>query len=201
MVKKRMTMSLVALVSSVLLFIIATFAWLTVSNIVHVGDQTIILGSLRYTLVEDPFIAPTTIILPGDGADYGTELLATDITITNTSTTTSQVRFLVEYTKWAGTTETTEVYQGGTTEPFKAVFATGFVCVDDFWYLYDEGSEEIFDANSGMLTAITSMYYDGEYAGIDYSTNNVTVTVSVEAKQSTDATWSLVTIYVFTTMR
>jgi len=200
MVKKRMTLSLIALVSSVLLFIIATFAWLTVSNIVHVGDQTIILGSLRYTLVEDPFIAPSTIILPGDGADYGTELLATDITITNTSTTPSQVRFLVEYTKWSGATETTEVYLGGTEEPFKAVFAAGFTCVGNYWHLYDGETEAILAANSGLLTAITSMYYDGEYAGIDYSTHNVTITVSVEAKQSTDATWSTVTIYVFTTM-
>lgn len=194
-------MSLVALISSVLLFVVATFAWLTVSNIVNVGDQTYVLGSLRYTLVEDPFISPSTIILPGDGTNYGTELLDTTISVTNNSTGPSQLRILVEYSKWSGITHTTEVYKGGSDEPFKAVFTTGFTCVGDHWYLYDGETPVTLNANSGLLNIITSMYYDGEYAGIDYSNNPITITITIEVKNASDTDWSQATLYSFKTFR
>lgn len=194
-------MSLVALVSSVLLFVVATFAWLTVSNIISVGDQNYVLGNLRYTLVEDPFISPSTIILPGDGTNYGTELLDTTISVTNNSTAPSQLRILVEYSEWTGTTHNTEVYRGGADEPFKAVFTTGFTCVGDYWYLYDGGNPVILDVNSGLLNIITSMYYDGEYAGIDYSNNSITVSITIEVKNASDTDWSQATLYTFKTIR
>jgi len=76
MMKRRLTLSLTAMIGSVLLFVVASFAWFAISNIVDVGDNTIQLINIDVSAefyVSDngvDYVAATSIELlnsvPGD---------------------------------------------------------------------------------------------------------------------------------------
>lgn len=76
MIKKRMTLSLVALVGSVFLFVIASFAWFTISDIVNLQNnifktEDIDVSALLYVSADDiTYIEATSIDfqnkVPGD---------------------------------------------------------------------------------------------------------------------------------------
>jgi|GEM_PF-866274 len=71
MVKKRMTLSLIALISSVFLFVLASFAWLAVSEIVNIGGNTVDVVDLNVEAVLE---------VSDDGETY---VPATNIEFTN----------------------------------------------------------------------------------------------------------------------
>ncbi|HOW38751.1 MAG TPA: hypothetical protein P5154_01495 [Candidatus Izemoplasmatales bacterium] len=71
MIKKKMTMSLVALIGASLMFIVATFAWLTVSEYVNSGITVVNVSNADTTatlqmaeVAEGPYTTVTSLIIP-----------------------------------------------------------------------------------------------------------------------------------------
>jgi hypothetical protein len=94
MIKNKMTLALVALIGSTLLFIVATFAWLTVSNIVNIGDTEIELEDIEATVTLNvstdggTIYNPTTAVtfanaVPGDVFYYSLVIENTGAVIIN----------------------------------------------------------------------------------------------------------------------
>ena len=71
MSKKRMTLSLIVLISSVFLFVFTSFAWFAISDIISIGGQTIKLADIEAT---------ATLYVSTDDITY---YEATEISITN----------------------------------------------------------------------------------------------------------------------
>ncbi len=188
----------VLLISSVSLIIVViglvvsiTFGWLSIFNSNTGG--TVSVGSLTYEKAGD-FITDSQVIYPG------MELLDTDFTLTNNSTITSQLRIRIDYTKVTnpGTIQVDTVsYTDAVDEHLAVVFGTSFTYDNNYWY-YD-GLSGVVPAESGLMSLITSISYNGTYAGLDYSGQTVDISVTIEVKQSDNVTWSELTAYDFQT--
>jgi hypothetical protein len=191
---KTIVFSLLALVLFLASFLMVaiTFGWIT--PFVSIPDNEVVVGELRYTK-SGAFIGSSTILIPGE------EMLASTIAIANASPIESQMRVKITYTAWTNIasviTESTETYQGSSTEPLHADFATGFIYASGYWYL--TSTDYVFAVNSGNQNILTSIYYDGNNTGIDFSGRMVTVTVSIEVKQADNVAWSALTSYDFST--
>lgn len=186
------------LISSISLLVIIfglivsiTFGWLSIFNSSSGG--TVSVGSLTYEKSGN-FITDDQIIYPG------MELLDSDFTLTNNSTIDSQLRIKIDYTKVTnpGTIQVETVsYTDAVDEHLAVVFGTSFSYDNDYWYY--NGLSGVVPAESGLMSLITSISYNGAFAGLDYSGQTVDIAVTIEVKQSDNVTWSELTTYDFQT--
>lgn len=51
MLKRKMSLSIVAMTSAVLLFIGVSFAWLTLTDVIHLGDTEVVVNDIEATAV------------------------------------------------------------------------------------------------------------------------------------------------------
>jgi len=206
--------TIIALIFTIASFLLVgyTLGWFAPS--VTITTNEIAVGDLRFSLSGD-FITSDpmnpTVIVPSD------ELLASNIVITNNSPIESQVRIKIEYTAYNNIegviTASTETFAGATGEPLVAIFAfddnetpenyaddTNFVYSDGYWYW--DNTSYIYPIDSTPQTILTSIFYDGNYTGIDYSSNGVsrpiTVSVTIEVKQADNVTWAGLTTFIMT---
>jgi len=196
MKRKSLYISFVSLVliliSMVMLGI--TYGWL--ADVIDLNSGIISVGDLRYTksgaFVSD---SPTPIIYPGF------EFVDTALSVNNQSPIESQLRVEIEYTKITNplgvlTTETVS-YTNAVDDHLSVTFDSTFVNSGDYWYY--NTTDYVVLVTSGAINIISSIYYDGDLTGNDYNNASVTVTVTIEVKQSDNVTWAELTSYDFST--
>lgn len=174
------------------LLVAYTFGWIAPLNTITTNH--VALGDLRYTL-SGGFVTPGTILAPGD------EMIGTAFSVDNESPIASRLRVQITYTTWDNIdevlTSATVTYSGGSEEALNVTFASGFVCVDGYWYLTDTDHE--LAANSGTQDLISSVYYDGNNTDIDYQGQDVTVTLIIQVSQADNVSWTDLASYDFST--
>jgi hypothetical protein len=178
-----MTFAAVLLFLGSLALIAYTLGWIAPLNTFTTNHVSV--GELRYTLT-GAFITPTDPITPNQ------ELIDTAFSVDNDSPISSRMRIEITYTAYENIegviTPSTETYAGGETEPLKAVFASGFVYIDGYWYMTDQNYS--FAADSGTQALVSSVYYDPEYASYDFTGQDVTVTLTIQVSQSDNVSWT-----------
>jgi len=178
-----MSFSAILLFLGSLALIAYTLGWIAPINTITTNNVSV--GELRYTLT-GAFITPTDPITPNQ------ELLSTAFSVDNDSPISSRLRVQITYTAYTNVegviTGSTEIYEGGLTEPLKAVLAPGFVCIEGYWYMTD--ASFAFSADSGTQALVSSVYYDPEYASFDFTGRMVTVTLTIQVSQSDNITWT-----------
>jgi len=166
-----------------------TYGWL--SKEITVTSNTIQIGEISYDK-SGSWILATNPIVPG------TELIAESIVLTNTSSITTQLRMSIVYTKYDYVNEVLaeidETYSG-TNDHIVVSMNENFDYDALYWY-YTSVDYHI-PANSGAITIISSLYYDGDLVSIDYANKPVTITITLQAKQADNVYWSDLTTYVF----
>ncbi len=190
--KRILLIGLIVLFIGSLGFLVSlTFGWISFTNTASGGVVSV--GDLRFVKNGD-FISSSEIIYPGK------ELLDSDISLVNQSTIDSQLRVKIEYTKITYSEPLlieTVVLSDSLEEHLIVGFVSGFVFDGDYWY-YD-GLSGVIEADSGLKTLITSIKYNGFYAGIDYAGQQVNVSIVIEVKQSDNVSWAELTTYDFST--
>lgn len=194
--RKRLLLPLTSLLLIITSLIILgiTYGWF--ADIIDFGPGVISVGDLRYS-ENGAFIADGTVIYPG------LELVDTSIEVTNQSPIESQLRVQVTYTRitnpgGAGLVfEENYIYTDATTEHISVVFDSTFVYDTNYWYL--NGTSSTIAANSGLISLISSVMYDGENTNIDYVEQSVAVSVTIEVKQDDNVTWAELVGYDFLT--
>lgn len=190
--RKSLYISLVSLVLILasLLMLGITYGW--IADVIDLNSGIVSVGDLRYTksgaFIEDP----STPIYPG----Y--EFIDTTLSVNNQSPIDSQLRVKIVYTKITsfGGTPTATAYTGSN-DHLSVTFVDTFVNSGDYWYF--TATDYVILAESGDIDIISSLYYDGDVVGNDYNNATVTVTVSIEVKQSDNVTWAELTSYDFST--
>lgn len=173
-----------------------TYGWF--GHVVTIPEGEIAVGDLRFTK-SGAFVTGGGIIVPGE------ELIATELAVDNASPIPAQLRVEVTYTKCVntGTVVCTEdtTYTDAADEHLSVTFGTGFSYISGYWYYSGDTPRTTYEigADSGAMTIITSLYYDGAYAGIDYFEQIVTVTVTIQVKQADNVDWATLTGYDFST--
>ncbi len=175
-----------------------TYGWITFGTIFTTNHINV--GDLRYALSGD-FIADDTIIVPGDN------LVAEDFVINNLSPITSQLRVKITYTRITTVPVENYVFKNDTDDHLAVTFTSTFTFTDgdatpdefddDYWYYID--SDEIIAASSGDINLFSEIYYDGNKASIEYNGQDVTVSVTIEVKQSDNVAWEELATYDFAT--
>lgn len=171
-----------------------TYGW--VSHIIAFDDNKASAGDLRYTLSGD-FIASDSIIYPGE------ELVSTQFEITNNSPIVSQMRLKIEYTKVAlvsGVPTPSQVnYSESVDDHLDVTFGSSYTFdeTSGFWY-YGGMSNEI-STNSGVISLVTNISYDGNNVSIEYSNQAININITIQVKQYDNVTWSDLTSYNFST--
>ncbi|MFH0992748.1 MAG: hypothetical protein V1761_00195 [bacterium] len=196
--QKILILSLISLLFSLaaLGIIGITYGWF--GHVVTIPEGEIAVGDLRFTK-SGAFRTGADVIVPGE------ELIATSLDVDNASPITSQLRVEVTYTKCVNTgtvvctDETT--YTDAVDEHLSVTFGSGFFYISGYWYYSGDTSRTTYEitADSGPMTIISSLFYDGAYAGIDYFGQTVTVTVTIQVKQADNVDWATLTGYDFTT--
>lgn len=194
--RKSLIISLatIMLVIASLVMLGITYGWY--GYIVDIGPNSISVGDLRYTNKTGAFISEDTILYPG------MELLSTDISITNESPIESQLRVKIEYTKitnpgGTGLVTETDSYTGAVDDHLAVTFDSVFVNNTDYWYLTSQ--EAVIAADSGLIAIISSISYDGDNTGNDYTQQTIEIVVTIEVKQSDNVNWATLATYDFST--
>ncbi len=196
--QKILVLSLLSLVFTLaaLAIIGITYGWF--GHVVTIPEGEIAVGDLRFSK-SGAFVTGGGIIVPGE------ELIATELAVDNASPITSQVRVEVTYTKCVntGTVVCTEdtTYTDAADEHLAVTFGSGFSYISGYWYYSGDTPRTTYEiaADSGAMTIISSLFYDGTYTGIDYIGQTVTVTVTIQVKQADNVDWATLTGYDFTT--
>ncbi|MBU0997042.1 MAG: hypothetical protein KKE16_03245 [Firmicutes bacterium] len=194
--KKRIILLSVSSIVFILASIVMlgfTYGWWV--SLVNYPDNEISVGDLRYT--------PSGGFITG-GASYvylpGEELIDSTITIDNASPIDSQLRVKIEYTKWTFDVtlqSETVVYTASASDHIYVGLDANLQLVGDYYYY--GGDSNVLSPDSGLMTLITSLYYDGSVTTFDYAGQEVTVTITIEVKQGGDLTWSDLIGYDFST--
>lgn len=166
-----------------------TYGWL--SKEITLTSNTIQIGEILYEK-SGSWIAADTPIVPG------TDLIADDIVLTNNSSITTQMRMTIVYTKYEYVSEVltaSDVTYSGTGDHIIVTMNENFAYSNSFWNY--TSSEYSIPANSGAMTIISSLYYDGGIVSIDYSSKPVSVTITIQVKQTDNVTWNDLATYVF----
>ncbi|MDY0024026.1 MAG: hypothetical protein RBR66_03755 [Candidatus Izemoplasmatales bacterium] len=195
--KKRFMLSLSALIASVFLFIVTTFAWfvlVTQNNINNLPGQ---LSGIVYDLGGD--FVTNSVIYPE------LELINEDIYIINYSQNTDlYLRLKIEYTK-INLTYNSLTYTYTASSPVQKTYtdvpndehlivdmnAYFFYDADGYWY-YDLSLE-----NEALNTLITSLKYDGFKASNEYALEDIIINITLEVTTEEEGIWSPITTMVF----
>ena len=206
MKNKALVISLFSLVVTlvVLAMIAITYAWF--SKQLTITNNTYAVGEILYaeTLLpeESIWISSTAPIVPNQ------DLIANDLILDNQSTIPSQLRLQITYSKYDidHLVEPYTAYYSGINDHIVVSMPSEFVFSDDsgigtetsfYWYYIDDEFDII--ADSGLITFITSLYYSGDYASIDYANKPVAITITIQVKQANNVTWNDLTSYNFET--
>lgn len=166
-----------------------TYGWL--SKEITLTSNTIQIGEILYDK-SGRWVTADTPIVPG------TNLLAEDIVLTNNSSISTQMRMTIVYTKYEYVGEVltpSDVTYSGTNDHIAVAMNENFVYSNSFWYY--TSTEYSIPANSGAMTIISSLYYDGDIVSIDYSSKPISITVTIQVKQTDNVTWNDLASYVF----
>jgi len=184
--------SLIFIIASIVMLGI-TYGWF--SSLTSIPNNEISVGDLRYTPSGE---------LQAGGVSYvylpGEELIVSTISIDNASPIESQLRVKIEYTKWTfdGTLQSATVaYTGSASDHIVVGLGANLTRVGNYYYY--GGESNVLNPDSGVMTIVTSLYYDGSVATFDYAGQAITVTITIEVKQAGDVTWSDLTDYNFST--
>jgi len=193
MKKATLIMSIASslLILASIMMIGISFGWF--ANVLNLNDGIISVGDLRYSET-GAFITDDQVLQPGE------ELLDTAITLTNTSPIDSQMRVKISYTKITRPVDVLvieTVDYADSDDHLAVVFDSTFVFSSGYWYY--NATDAVISANSGLIEIISSIYYDGDLTGIDYSGQTIEVTITIEVKQNDNVTWSELTSYDFST--
>jgi hypothetical protein len=190
-------LSLSALIASVFLFIVTTFAWfvlVTQNNINNLPGQ---LSGIVYDLGGD--FVTNSVIYPE------LELINEDIYIINYSQNTDlYLRLKIEYTK-INLTYNSLTYTYTASSPVQKTYtdvpndehlivdmnAYFFYDADGYWY-YDLSLE-----NEALNTLITSLKYDGFKASNEYALEDIIINITLEVTTEEEGIWSPITTMVF----
>lgn len=193
MKRKTLFLSLTSLtlVIASLIFLGLTYGWFNQMYTLPPGQ--IKVGDLRYTMSGD-FIADD-IITPGQ------ELINSAITMDNASPIDSQMRIQITYTKvvMVGETPTPSQvqYSADVSDHLSVEMNASFVYSSG--YFYYGGTTSVIASDSGLMSLVTSVMYDGSVAGIDYSGQPVSITITIQVKQADNVTWNDLATYDFST--
>ncbi len=200
---KAILMSSVIMILAIVAIIGFTYGWFAFGTTYTTNQVSV--GSLQYTL-SGSFIAEDSVIVPGEN------LVATPFEITNESPITSQMRIKITYTRVTevGGTPTPEngyVYKNDTDDHLSVTFSSTFTFTDgdatpdefddDYWYYGD--SSTVIGIDSGLISVISDIHYDGAKTSVDYNGQDIVITVSIEVKQADAVTWSELVTYDFET--
>lgn len=169
-----------------------TSAWLTDQDST---SKTFTMGDISYTMGGS--FTTSTPIVPGMA------LIATPITIENNSTVDSQIRIIITYTEYTGTKEapvkTTDpvYYIGSASSDVVLTLNSGWVNDGNYWYYGSKTGETMSYttiASTDLNTAtnlITALSYSGANVGNEYAAaTDLVVTITLQAKQADNVTWS-----------
>lgn len=161
-----------------------TSAWLTDTDN---ATETFTMGDISYTL-NGALIDNTSPIVPGQN------LVATDFSVTNSSTVVSQLRILITYTTVAGGVPTTGViYTGevGGNGIVTNISSLAWTYGDDnYWYL-GATADETIAISTASYTMFTSLAYNGALIGNDYeAATGLVITITFQAKQDEYVEWA-----------
>ncbi len=169
-----------------------TYGWF--ADVIDLGSGTVSVGDIRYTK-SGGFISSNQIIQPG------MEFIDTPITLMNESSITSQMRIKIEYTKVTRPVDTLVIetvdYANSASDHLSVSFGSTFVYDNGYWYY--NGLSSSIPADSGTIGVISSLYYDGNLVGNDYSGITCNISVIIEVKQNDNVSWSELTSYDFST--
>ncbi|MBU1145053.1 MAG: hypothetical protein KJ971_04265 [Firmicutes bacterium] len=189
MKQKALIFSVISLVLALVSFVIIgiSYGWIVQQTTLPSGE--IGVGDLRYEKAGE-FIAQDSIIVPSQ------ELISTAFELTNNSPITSQMRMQIIYTK-VTTSANDVVYSNAVDDHLTVLMNANFLYSSEYWYY--TALDYVISAESGAISILTSMYYDGEFVGIDYSGVPLSVTVTIEVKQADNVSWVELTNYNFST--
>lgn len=195
MKRKNLYMTLASLVLFIASFVMIgiTFGWF--AFMVDLNPGTVSVGDLRYTqsgsFIEDDVIVP------------GQELLSSGIDLTNESPITSQLRVKIEFTQitnpgGTGLVSETVPLTSSSSDHLEVEWdaTSTFVYSDGYWYY--SATDAVIAADSGSIPILDSIKY-GLNTNIDYVGQAVSISVTIEVKQSDNVTWSELTSYDFST--
>lgn len=180
---------IILIVSLVVVLAAATYgitsAWLTATDN---ESETFTMGDVNYTLT-GALIANTNPIVPGQ------DLVATDFTVTNASTVTSQLRIQITYTTVSGGLPATGIVYTGTTGGngiITDINTSTWYYSDNYWYLgTGTGPDETIAVNTTAYTMFTSLEYNGALIGNDYeAATGLVITITFQAKQDGYVEWA-----------
>lgn len=183
--------SILFLLASIGFFSI-TYGWFTHQRTITTHD--IGVGDLLF-VQSGSFIETTDPIVPGQ------ELVLSPFTLTNQSTISSQIRMQITYSKVLIENEIKTnqmtIYRAQESDHIQVVMNENFVYQNDYFYY---GSQENSVApNSGVLSFITNLSYNGSFVGIDYTSEPIQIVITIQVKQSDHVVWTDLTSFDFET--
>lgn len=167
-----------------------TYGWFTILFTLPTGEVGV--GELKYTPTGS-FVSSGGIYIPGE------EIVDTPFSVDNESTIDSQLRIQIIYTKVtnnSGTITSEDIaYTASSTDAINVTMSSSLYGSGEYFYYL--GDQSVIAKESGIIDLVSSIYYDGDYTGIDYSGEQITVTLKIQVKQADNVTWSELTEYDF----
>lgn len=190
--KKRFTLSLIALIASAVLFVVTSFAWFVLNGTAPVGSIPRSAGGIIYDLGGD-FIAGS-VIYPD------LNVVGEEFSITNYSPEDMYIRVKIEYTKIDVTYDNIN-YTYNISTPVQKYYedtpenehlevsmnSRFFYESDGYWYL-DEPLED-----SVYHTIISSIKYDGFKVSNEYADSDIFINIIIEMTTDNEGIWSPLT--------
>ena len=195
--KKRFTLSLIALIASAFLFVITSFAWFMVSNRNAIDNLPGNLSGILYDF-NGEFVTGS-VIYPE------LELISEQVSITNYTQDDYYLRMKIEYTKIDVTYDNIN-YTYSISEPTMKNYTNVssnehikiemnenfFYEADGYWY-YDE----ILVQNINHIL-LTSLLYDGFKVSNEYATKDLVISIDLEITYDQEGIWSPLTTMIYT---
>lgn len=195
--KKRFTLSLIALIASAFLFVITSFAWYLLNTQSSVDPFEGNASGIVYDLGGD-FIAGS-VIYPE------LNVISESISITNYSPEDLYLRIKVEYTRIDVTYDNLNYTYSITTPIMKnyenvpidehlvvSMNANFFYETDGYWYF--DGQLE--DSIPNVL--ISSIKYDGFKVSNEYANSDISISIIIEITTDLEGLWSPLTTMIYT---
>lgn len=190
--KKKIIVLCGVMIFALLGFIGTTVAWLTSTGS---DTQTVTVGEVEYTFDKDLTSAGT--VVPGQ------PLISEEVTFKNSSSVLSQLRFIITLTTTATVDQLTvsnlvfKDAEGNTVDTF-----TNWVKVteEDVDYYYYGGTDfDIETTTNPATTFLKNLCFDGETVGNKHAGQEVTITITFQAKQADYVSWTDLATYSFET--
>lgn len=156
-----------------------TLAWLTDTSS---SEQTFTMGSVSYTL---NFTKTEDVIVPGQN-------LLDTFSITNNSNVDSHIRFsiTIDDLNESSTLDTTLGAESTDSPIIYKLSENSGISYEDGYFYYGSKSSPTDITTSLVITPLSSLSFNGEVVGNDYSNHEFRVTIVLQAKQAEYVTWN-----------